>query len=358
MKEPERVLQGDGSVALVFAEHRISMVFQDFMRDSRGYEAKCQVFVNGRLVEFVRLDLLDQQRRYFVADKLPRLPDWSWQEAFVVAARSIKGYFGGDEELLDLDNLPIEGLPMPLIDPLVQSTITVWAGQGGSYKSLFSLLAAHQIRSGLEILGKSYLPPVNVAVLDYEEITYNFARQRLAEIARSYPAPPGSMKFWYRPEQMPITRTAQTLRRVLDKHDIGFVVIDSLTLARGGAPESAADTALAFEAIKHLNRPVLVLDHLKHDDGKGGGQDRPFGSVFTRNFARSLFTVKKDPDNGQRVSFTDRKANHREQGGQIDYSIYFDRDGIRATPSGFGRRTVPLRLNEKEDLQSAMDLFN
>ena len=101
---------------------------------------------------------------------------------------------------------------------------------------------------------------------------------------------------------MPITTTANTIRRVLDEQQIGFVVIDSLGIARGGAAESSADTIAAMDAIRSLKRPVLVLDHLKQNDGKGSGQDRPFGSVYTRNLARSLWNRPSVPTTMERLS--------------------------------------------------------
>ena len=152
------------------------LCFRDIVRGGAGYEAKCEVYIGQELVEMVRLDLLDQQRRYFVADKLNRLSQargmiWDWQQTFVFAASALKQHFGGTEELMDLSKVIFETPPQPLIDPVVEDTINVWAGHGGNFKSLLSLLAAYQISTGINILGVSKQPPKNVLVLDYEEST-------------------------------------------------------------------------------------------------------------------------------------------------------------------------------------------
>ena len=88
-----------------------------------------------------------------------------------------------------------------------------------------------------------------------------------------------------------------------------------------------------MDAIRSLGRAVLVLDHLKQDDGTG--QDRPFGSVYTRNLARSLWTMKRLDAAINQVEFTHRKANHRAVVDEsLIYEIEWDQQrGINAYPT-------------------------
>ena len=329
---PTSQITDAGDVWLSFEGQRVHMRFSAIVRGSGGYNTRCEVYVDGQLVELGKLDLLDIRQRDFLADRLDEQsafiePGWSWQRAFVLAAESLRTEFAGADDLVDADTISYTEPTPPLIEPLVDSTIQVWAGHGGSLKSVVAIMAAHQIVTNIPIIGFSKHRPRNALVLDYEEVEEDVFGYRYRMIKQLYPRPENAGKLYYRNETIPITETADSLRRICDRYDIGFVVIDPFIYARGGAAESSQDTQAAMSAIRSLRRPCLIIDHLKQDDGKGHGQDRPFGSVFTRNLARSVWTVKK-AEVGNLVEFTDRKANHRKQGGAVEIDVRWDGAGI------------------------------
>ena len=339
MEPPRTAVQDDGSVAHWFNDGLVTLVFRDIRKGGPGYEAKCSIYVSGRIIENLRIDLLNQQQRHFIVQSLERrivpIADWDWQRAFVLSAEAMQHYFAGGNDLIDLRLVVPKAATDPLIDPIVEDTIVVWAGHGGNYKSVLSLLVVHQLTTGIEILGRSSGGIRNCLILDYEEPTPDTAARRARLIERCHPVQMGGVgRVWYRNEVMPITSTAPTIRRLLDEHNIQFVVVDSLGVARGGAAESSHETIAAMDAIRSLGRAVLVLDHLKQDDGQGSGQDRPFGSVYTRNLARSMWTLRRAPDTTDQVEFTHRKANHRPVLSEsINYDIAWDRSFITARRS-------------------------
>ena len=350
MEPPKTAVQDDGSVVHWFADGIVTMVFRDIRKGGPGYEAKCSIYLQGRAIDHVRIDLLSQQNRHFVVNSLQRhvvpVSDWDWLQAFVFSAEAMQRYFAGGTELVDLRTIIPKAAAAPLIDPIIEDTIVVWAGHGGIYKSVLSLLAVHQLTTGIPILGGSHGSVRNCLILDYEEPTPDTAARRARLIERRHPTHQidGLGRVWYRNEMMPITSTAPTIRRLLDEHNIEFVVIDSLGVARGGAAESSYETIAAMDAIRSLGRAVLVLDHLKQDDGQGSGQDRPFGSVYTRNLARALWTIKRAPDSLNAVEFTHRKANHRRiMEGTVNYEVQWDSAAISASRVGFEQQSDPVQ---------------
>ena len=340
MNHPTSTVSNEGDVWLSYHPVPVRMRFWSIAR--KGYKARCDIYVNDQTVELGEIDLLDLRQRETWASQLavqhPRFffdEGWDWRRAFVMATERMREYFAGPDRLIEASEIPYIEPPPPLINPIIDDTVNVWAGHGGALKSVLSVMAAYQISTGVPILGRADVHNRNSLILDYEEMDEQRFGHRYRLIRSIYPRPEGSSKLFYRNEFAPITDTADAIRRLCDENDIGFLVIDPLINARGGAAESSSDTQAAMDAIRSLRRPVLIIDHLKQDDGKGHGQDRPFGSVFTRNLARSVWTISRpEPDEGmawkdERIEFTDRKANHRKIGEPIQMEVKWDDLGIR-----------------------------
>ena len=329
MNPPTSRIGDNGDIWLSYEGGRVWLRLSGVSHDGRGYEARCDVHIDDELTDIARIDLLDIRQRDFFADRLTEQgpyidPDWNWQRAFMLATEALRTHFGGGEEMTNAESIAYVEPPPALIDPVVDDTINVWAGQGGSLKSIISIMAAYQITTALPIIGHSQCSPRNALILDYEEVDNTTFGYRYRMIRQLYAKPEMAGELYYRNETTPITESADNIRRLCDQYAIGFVVIDPFINARGGAAESSSDTQAAMDAIRSLGRAVLIIDHLKKDTGKGEGQDSPFGSVFTRNLARSVWTVKRASEVSNNVEFVDRKANHRKRGGPVEYSIRWD----------------------------------
>ena len=343
MNPPTSQVMENGDLLLAYEGGRVLLRFSNISHDGRGYTARCEAIVDGALADMATINLLDIRQRDLFADKLNEqagMVGWSWRRAFVLATDTLRTYFSGGDDMTDAETIAYVEPPSALIEPVIDDTINVWAGQGGSLKSIVSIMAAYQITTGEPIIGHSKVPPRNSLILDYEEVDNSTFGYRYRMIKQLYPRPDQACRLFYRNETAPITETAGTIRRLCDQYEIGFVIIDPFINARGGAAESSADTQAAMDAVRSLRRAVLIIDHLKKDDGKGGGQDSPFGSVFTRNLARSVWTVKRKEDAINTVEFADRKANHRKQGGPVEYDVRWDRAGIGINAMRRDGRTI------------------
>ncbi len=92
----------------------------------------------------------------------------------------------------------------------------------------------------------------------------------------------------YRRMYRPLTDELPTITKLVQEHDISFMVIDSLAPATGG-DQIGADGALRFfEALRILNVGCLVLAHSpKNTDNKS-----IYGNVFNFNLARLVWEIQ------------------------------------------------------------------
>ena len=332
LSKPEFEALEDGRLKVYWPSSNIELLFSNMDASLKNLECEFEVVFNGVTIELSRINMLNSAQRYYCVQRLQSKKDWYWDDAFVLASIELRNYFSGGDEIINLNDVAVEKLPPPLVDPIVENTLNVWAAHGSTGKSVFALATAIQVSKGLDILGPSGYKPQNVLILDYEENTSSKASYRNKLINAGHPGYGMSGDFctvWYRNEMSPITRTAPNLKRIIKKRNIGYVIIDSLGIARGGSAENSSETIAAMNAINYLGVPTLVLDHLPQKSKENeASQERPFGSVYTRNLARSLWTIESNADDKSIVTFTHRKANHRKLSEDITYNFFWDKDAI------------------------------
>jgi hypothetical protein len=75
------------------------------------------------------------------------------------------------------------------------------------------------------------------------------------------------------------------------------VVVDSLAPASGPEPEGADAAVRTMSALRALGPATrLVVAHVSRATAEGSGPASPFGSVFIRNLARSVWELRRSDD--------------------------------------------------------------
>ena len=110
----------------------------------------------------------------------------------------------------------------------------------------------------------------------------------------------------------PLVAEVARLQRHIAEHDIQFIVCDSIAFAVSARPEDAESASAYFRAVRFLGIGSLHLAHTTKSAEHG--EDKPFGSVFWSNGARSVWFVKRSGDQGDggdvvEVALTHRKSN-------------------------------------------------
>jgi hypothetical protein len=103
--------------------------------------------------------------------------------------------------------------------------------------------------------------------------------------------PPGSI--YYLRASRALHEEAERINRLIDREKIGYVICDSIAFACGGAPESAEIATRYFDAIRGFRVGSL---HIAHISKAEDGDQKPFGSAFWSNGARSTWFVQRAKD--------------------------------------------------------------
>jgi len=238
-----------------------------------------------------------------------------------------------------------------LLPPLVLGRLpTILFGDGGTAKSYLSLAAAISIHSGQELLSIKPTAQVNVAYLDFEFDAWEHRDRMRRLVGEDMPG------IVYVKCAGPLRDQVDRLQRVIREHGIGFVVIDSVGMACEGPPEEAQSALGFFDALRTLNVGALCVAHVN----RSGDTDRPFGSTFWHNSARSTWYAKKQQEAASStltVGLFNRKSNTGPLSGPLGFTLAFDdhqttieRTDLRDVPELAGN--VPLKSRMIRALES------
>jgi hypothetical protein len=189
-------------------------------------------------------------------------------------------------------------------------------GDGGTAKSLLALYRAGRLEADGE----------RVMYCDWE-LTATTHRRRLEQLFGRDRMP--SMRY-VRCER-PLMHEVDRLRRLIVEHEITYAIFDSVGFACDGPPEAAESALNYFRAVRQLRIGGL---HLAHVSKAETGDQRPFGSAFWHNSARSTWFMKA-ADSGANyltVGLVHRKANLGPLQSARAYTFTFEPDHISVTP--------------------------
>lgn len=209
------------------------------------------------------------------------------------------------------------------VNPLVLEGLpTIIFGPGGSGKSQLGAMIAVGVQGGASLAGMDfYAGKVLVCDWELDDVTYReMAEPIAAGFNMELPA------FHYRQCSAPLAEEAPSIARDIDRLGIDLVIVDSLGYAIGGDKTSQELTMRMFSAIRTWKRSVLCIDHITNDETTG---NRPFGSAYTVNSARSLWRVQASQEDGSNelsMGLFQTKANFGKQP-PVGFKILFE-DGI------------------------------
>ena len=280
-----------------------------------------------------RLNLTDPARRDRVAAMLSqRTPSLGldWRRMLDQASDWVMSYHrGGDPAIVLRDAPEPETEETSLLPPITAGEgATIIFGDGGTGKSYLSLALGIQLHTGRSDLFPGVTPSARrrVALLDWEWTDWVHKRRMRRLVG------PGEMPdLIYVGCKLPLRDERDRLRRIIRDLGIEFLIIDSIALAAGGEPE-ASDTAVAFmSTLRELGLPALLIAHVTKVEAKSSA-DKPFGSTFWHNSARSTWYAKRGDDvlaDGFTVGLFHRKANDAPLAPPLGIRLRFGDDRTR-----------------------------
>lgn len=237
------------------------------------------------------------------------------------------------------------------IDPLIiEGFPNVIFGPGGSGKSLLGATLALAVGGAWDLCDFNVVPgPVYVCDWELDDVTYREVCERLCK-GFGIELPP----IHYRQCAAPLAEEASAIGRYAAREGIELIIVDSLGFAIGGDKTSQELTMRMFGAMRTWRKTdgsqitVLGIDHITNDEAQG---NRPYGSVYTQNAARSLWRVRASQEEGSaeiEIGLFNTKANFGKQP-PVGFRVRFDDEATFVT-----REDVRAMSGMRESLSASM----
>jgi hypothetical protein len=206
------------------------------------------------------------------------------------------------------DTFDLVGMRVPQRHP------SILFGDGGTTKSLLALRGLGDLsRQGIE-----------VGLFDYE-LDATDHRDRLERLFG-----PDMPRIHYVRCTRPLLHEADRLRRIIRDHQITYAGIDSIGYATAGAPEAAESAMDFFRGVRQLGIGTLSIAHVTKTGDHA--DQKPFGSAFYSNSARSTWNVKlanTSPDGHTlTLGLFNRKANLGPLRPAVGLEVRFTPDAV------------------------------
>src|SRR5436190_1034283 len=207
----------------------------------------------------------------------------------------------------DEEHFEVLGLQIPAKHPSCPF------GDGGTFKSYLALkIASERAKAGSR-----------VAYLDWE-LDDRTHRGRLEQIN----GPEMPDVFYVRCDK-PLVYEVDRIQRIVRNERLDFAIYDSVGYGTDGAPESAEAAMGYCRAVRQIGIGGLLLAHVTKGEN---GDQRPFGSAFWHNSARSTWNIKlsnSSPDR-RRLSLGvfNRKNNLGPASPPLGIGVQFDGDRV------------------------------
>lgn len=311
----------------------------------------CNVPPHQGALEWGRINLSAMQTRASLARNLSERLPFDWQGALLqVAHRAVQLRRQGEPSVSLWDVEPRGPLKWVLFPYLERGGPALFFADGGTGKSVLALMMAYSIASGEPLLGTPKVDPCPVLYLDWETDAQTHA-ERLRAIHSSnffgcdYPP------IRYRRMVGSLADGAIYVKKEIDEHGIGVIVVDSISLAAGGPLEESATATAFFDAIRYLNVPPLCITHVSKAVNSNVNRADPFGSIFWRNTARLAWFIEAERDEGDDTTilrFENVKTNNGRYFKQHGKRVHFENRGDPGNEELVGITIEDWDLNQTE----------
>jgi alkylated DNA nucleotide flippase Atl1 len=206
---------------------------------------------------------------------------------------------------------------------------------GGHFKSFVAIYKALLLENGLPFQGRD-TQQTNTLILDWE-VSEAEAARRCTMLANGLQQQGmgGDIRFpLYRHCTGPMQDEASDIAKVIAKHDVKFVVIDSAGLACGG---DVASSELAIQFFNTLRKVTAytgaaadIQTHTTKADRREENHRRlPIGSIYWENLPRITWEIRSERERQgvYRVGLFPRKCNMGDLE-PVGLRMIFDRDSL------------------------------
>jgi hypothetical protein len=228
------------------------------------------------------------------------------------------------------DTITVDGFKLPRRHP------AVLFGDGGAAKSYIALYLA----------GRLAQQGMRMALFDWE-LAGEDHRERL-ELLFGASMP----QILYARCERALAYEVDRLARIVRDNRVEYTVFDSVAFACDGPPEAAEVAGRYFRVVRQIGGGSL---HIAHISKAEGADQKPFGSAFWHNGARSTWFAQKDDssaDDTLALGLFNRKSNLGRLSAPLGFTVTFTEDrttfrraDVADSPTLAGRLTVRQRMD-------------
>jgi hypothetical protein len=236
-----------------------------------------------------------------------------------------------------------------LLEPfLAGDDATILFGDGGSAKSYLGLALGLSLHTGHPLLGLPVQTPTRVLYLDFEWRPFPHKKRMRLLLGPGAALP----DLVYRHCVGSLSGQVEAIRRVINDHNVGAVVLDSVALACNGAPEESSVAIEFFQSLRRLRVPTLCIAHVN----RAGDTHKPFGSAFFHNSARVCWFIEPIQQEHDYLSLRlrNRKLNDGGPYRELGFRFDFGPDRVAICPRALADLTSAAATDLKERMVVAL----
>jgi len=328
------------------------------VRDGVTVWLKVSVAGAGQIYGPRRINLLSDSTMDGAKRALKRRSDKDWDGILESLASNIVREVDHPGELIDVTNHTMSSDTPWLYEPFLRgNNATLFYGDGGEGKSTLVAAMLLSIASGTSVLpGGTVHKQGPVLFLDWESDADSFVRSIKGLAAgKNITIPKDSIL--YRRMHGSLEDYQDVIQRDVSEHGIVAVATDSLVALAGGDVNESEAARIYFNIMRSLGVTSVGITHTTK-----GQDNKPFGSAFYWNYARSVFLVKKDQQSGSsssEIGIYHQKANHGELLQPYGATVLFDSDKITYSGSSVqSSPTLALHTSHRDRLIYALRNHN
>lgn len=248
----------------------------------------------------VRINLLSSSARTSLIRQLNDREQQNWLVAIDQVAKLVADSIDPKSDAIDMRTYTPETTSPWLMQPFARvKQPSLIMGMGGEGKStvgiaiLLSVALGHTIIPGTWVEGN----PKAVLMLDWESSKDEFYYVKNALLHGANKQEP-NYPIMYKKMSGSLVDHMDDIQRDISENMVELILVDSIVASSGQDVNDAEAARIYFECMNMLDISSIGITHTK----KGGEDNTPFGSVFYWNYARNIWKVEKQQEQGDNFS--------------------------------------------------------
>ena len=338
-----------------WAKYNLTVLLEQLHEDKEGVHSEITLLSDADPTRYlygpIRYNLTASVQRTGITKHLKEFRDLDAEKLLQDISRMTITQLRKGEEPLYLADVEAPDKPEWAIDRLVLAGHpNILFGMGGTSKSYIALAVMLTLQAGRDI-GFGFKPSraMRGLYLDWEFEASDHHQRMTWLVGNDFEM--AGLGVMYLRCTGSLYSSISRIRKIIVEQQIDFVVIDSVAIACGGAPETAENALRFFDALRTLKVTSLCIAHSTKVESNGYA----FGSIFWHNAARNIWEIIKDQDEGAKsihVMLKHRKSNVGPLYPSIGIALKFEDDRVKMTLGEADKSTPAFasKLTQREKL--------